>query len=206
VTPDLPAHVGGGVIGAPRPRGDEPPGAVGTAHADDDHGPPDAVVGEIRARDQRQLELFLRLTAGATGILWLGLTVFVYAHAFSRSPALGLLFAPILAVLGAAIGALPIAIVCGVGVLVLCPRHPKAAELERYEAAHPRTRPCDVCVLVRDDHRPRPGVSYCARCDAWMCPDCRSRYDLRAIAALRAARARGESTHPGPGAPSAPAR
>ena len=29
------------------------------------------------------------------------------------------------------------AIVCGVGVLVLYPRHPRAAELERYEAAHP---------------------------------------------------------------------
>jgi hypothetical protein len=160
-------------------------------------------VDEIRARDQRQLELFLRLTATGAGVLWLVLTVLAYSHAFSRSPALGLLFAPLLALLGAAIGALPIAVVCGIGVLVLYPRHPRAAELEQYEAAHPRTRPCDVCVLVHDDHRPRPGVSYCARCGAWLCPDCRRRYDLRAIAALRAARARAGTAASRSDAPSA---
>jgi len=173
-----------------------------TARLEEEYGLSEAVVDEIRARDQRQLELFLKLTGGSAAVLWLFLTVSVYARSFGSAPVLGLLVAPLLALLGAVIGALPIALVCGVGVLVLCPRHPMAGALERYQAAHSRTRPCDVCILVRGDHGPRPGVAYCARCDAWLCPDCRGRFDLRAIAALRAARARDGPPAPGSGASS----
>jgi len=171
----------------------------------DPHELPDAVIEEIRARDQRQLELFLKLTGGGALVLWVFLSFFVYSHSFGRSPVLGLFVAPLLAVLGAVIGGLPIAFACGIAVLVLYPRHPEAGALERYEAAHSRTRPCDVCVLVRGDHAPRSGVAYCARCDAWLCPDCRGRYDLRAIAALRASRAPGGAPARDSGAPSAPA-
>jgi hypothetical protein len=182
----------------------EPPEARHeAAPAEEGDAIPDTVKEEIRTRDQAQLELFLKLTGSGALALWLVLTAFVYSHSFGRSPILGFLFAPLLAALGAAIATLPLAIACGVGVLVLYPRHRKAGVLERYEASHPRTRPCDVCVLARGDRSPRPGVAYCARCDAWLCPQCRGRYDLRAIAALRATRARGAPPS-GPATPSAP--
>jgi hypothetical protein len=144
------------------------------------------LVDEIRARDRRQFELFVRITLGGAALLWVVLGLLVYSRSFAQAPLLGLAVAPILAGLGAVIGALPIALVAGAAILVFYPRHPKAAALDRYEAAHARTRPCDVCILVRGDRRPRDDVAYCARCDAWLCPDCRGRYDLRAIAALRA--------------------
>jgi hypothetical protein len=152
----------------------------------EEYGLSEEIVDEIRARERRQFELFLRLTGGGVGTLWLLFTVFVYTHSYRQAPLLGLVAAPVLALAGALIGALPVAIICGLGLLLLCPRHPKAAALERYEnEVHP-PRECDVCVLARGDHALREGVSYCARCGAWICPDCRMRYDLRAIAALRA--------------------
>jgi len=154
------------------------------------HGLPDAVVAEIERRDQRQFELFVRVTGGGALVLWIVLTVYVYAHAFHSAPLLGLVASPVLAVVGTVIGTLPIAVLCGAGVLLLYPAHPQARELEEYRLAHPTTGVCDVCVLVRDDHRPRPGVVYCSRCDAWLCDECRGRYDRRAIAALKAARPR----------------
>jgi hypothetical protein len=157
----------------------------------EEYGLSDEIVDEIRAREKRQFELFLRLTGTGAAVLWMIFTVFVYSHSFGRSPLLGLVAAPLLALVGATVGALPTAIVCGLGVLLLYPRHPKAGDLERYEADTSPVRECDVCVLARGDHRPREGVSYCARCDAWLCPDCRVRYDLRAIAALRARAGRG---------------
>jgi hypothetical protein len=67
----------------------------------------------------------------------------------------------------------------------LAPRHPRARDLERYEAARAHVRPCDVCRLALGDDRPKQGVSFCPRCDAWVCESCRRRYDLRAIAALK---------------------
>jgi hypothetical protein len=148
------------------------------------------LVEEIRLRDRRQFELFVRITLGGAVVVWVVLALLVYSHSFAQAPLLGLVVAPLLAGLGAVIGALPIALVCGAAILVLYPRHPKAAALDEYEAVHARTRSCDVCVLVRGDSRPRRDVAYCARCHAWLCPDCRRRYDLRAIAALRAAAGR----------------
>lgn len=44
--------------------------------------------------------------------------------------------------------------------------------------------PCDVCVLVRGE-RSLKRVSYCGMCKAWLCEGCKSRYDLRAIAAIK---------------------
>jgi hypothetical protein len=150
------------------------------------------LVDEIRLRDRRQFELFVRITVGGAVLLWVVLGLLVYSNSFGQSPLLGLVVAPLLAGLGAVIGALPVALVGGAAILVFYPRHPKAPALEQYEAARAHTRPCDVCVLVRGDRRPREDVAYCGRCDAWLCPDCRARYDLRAIAALRARGGRGD--------------
>ena len=134
-----------------------------TARLEEEYGLSEAVVDEIRARDQRQLELFLKLTGGSAAVLWLFLTVSVYARSFGSAPVLGLLVAPLLALLGAVIGALPIALVCGVGVLVLCPRHPMAGTLERHQAAHSRTRPCGRV-------HPRPGRPRPAAGGRLLCP------------------------------------
>ena len=98
---------------------------------------------------------------------------------------LGLAMAPVLGGIGAVIGAPPIAILGALVSWLVYPRHPKARALERYEAAAALFRPCDVCRLAQGDSTPREGVTYCGRCEAWICPACRRRYDLRAIAALK---------------------
>lgn len=156
-----------------------------TAPRLEDYGLSEAIVEEVRSRERTQFELFVRLTGGAAAVVWLLLTVFVYTHSFHRAPLLGLAVAPLLALVGAAITSLPLAIVCGLGTMVFYPRHPSASAVERYEADSASVRPCDVCVLARGDDRPQENVRYCARCGAWICPACRARYDLRAIAALR---------------------
>lgn len=45
-------------------------------------------------------------------------------------------------------------------------------------------RACDVCVIVGGDHTVKD-TKYCSLCDSWLCDDCRGRYDLRMIAALK---------------------
>jgi hypothetical protein len=152
----------------------------------EEYGLSETIVDEIRAREQRQFELFVKMTGAGSGVAWLLFTVFLYSHSFRQAPLLGLAAAPLLALAGAVVSALPIAIACGLGVLLLYRRHPKARALERYEADTTPVRQCEVCVLARGDLRLREGVVFCARCDAWICPECRVRYDLRAIAALRA--------------------
>jgi hypothetical protein len=152
----------------------------------EEYGLSEEIVDEIRAREQQQFELFLKLTGGGAAVLWVLFTVYVYSHSFRQAPLLGLAAAPVLALVGAVVGALPVAIGCGLGILLLYPRHPMARALERYEADTTPLHRCDVCVLARGDLRTKEGVVFCARCDAWLCPDCRVRYDLRAIAALRA--------------------
>jgi hypothetical protein len=152
----------------------------------EEYGLTEQLVDEIRARENRQFEVFVRVTAGGAALLWLVFTVFVYSHSSPRAPLLGLVAAPLLAMAGAVIASLPLGLVTGLAVLLLFPRHPRAKALEEYEKATAHVRPCDVCVLARGDHRPREGVSFCSRCGAWLCPQCRVRYDLRAIAALRA--------------------
>lgn len=152
----------------------------------EDHGLSHAIVEEVRAHERRQFELFVRVTGGAIAVVWVVLTVLVYSRSFETMPFLGLAASSLLALLGAAIGALPLAIICGAGVLLLYPRHPRAQALERYETATAHVRRCDVCVLARGDNDVKEGVAHCARCNAWLCPACRGRYDLRAIAALRA--------------------
>jgi len=158
----------------------------------EDHGLSKAIVEEVRAHERRQFELFVRVTGGAVAVVWVILTILVYSRSFERTPILGLVASFLLALLGAVIAAFPLAIVCGAGVLLLCPRHPRAKAVEHYETATAQVRTCDVCVLARRDDGVKEDVSYCARCNAWLCPACRGRYDLRAIAALRARADRGD--------------
>ena len=154
-----------------------------------DYGLTDSTIEEIRARDERQARLFARFLMGGCGALWLALTALVYGYSVRRAPFLGLAMAPLLGGLGAVIGGLPIAILGGIVSWLFYPPHPKAAALERYEAATAGIRPCDVCRLAQGDGTPKNGVTYCGRCGAWICPACRRRYDLRAIAALKRGRA-----------------
>lgn len=151
----------------------------------EDFGLTEGLIEEIRARERRQAELFVRLLLGGCGGLWLALTLLIYLHAAGRSPVLGLVMAPLLGGLGAAIGGLPVAILAAVAARLACPPHRRAGALDRYEEATAGVRVCEVCHLARGDDTPKPGVMYCARCGAFICPDCRTRYDLRAIAALR---------------------
>jgi hypothetical protein len=161
-----------------------------------DYGLTEEAIEEIRARDQRQARLFARLLMVGCGALWLAFSALIYAHSARRAPLLGLVMAPLLGGLGAAIGGLPVAILGGIVSWIAYPKHPLAGALEIYEAATAGIRVCDVCLLALGDDTPKEGVSYCGRCGAWMCPDCRKRYDLRAIAALRRARARGAGAGP----------
>ena len=153
-----------------------------------DFGLTEGTIDEVRARDERQARLFARLLTGGCGALWLALTALVYGYSVRRAPLLGLIIAPLLGGLGAVIGGLPIAILGGIVSWLRYPPHPKAAALERYEAATAGIRPCDVCRLAQGDGTPKDGVTYCGRCGAWICPACRRRYDLRAIAALKRGR------------------
>jgi hypothetical protein len=155
-----------------------------------DFGLTEEAIEEIRARDQRQTRLFIGLLLWGCGAIWVVLTALVYANSVRKAPLLGLVVAPALAGLGAVIGGLPMAILAAVVSLLAYPKHPKAAALERYEAATAGVRACDVCRLARGDETPKEGVAYCGRCGAWLCENCRRRYDLRAIAALKRERAR----------------
>jgi len=154
-----------------------------------DFGLTERAIEEIRVRDERQAHLFARLLMGGCGGLWLLATVLIYAYSARRAPLLGLVMAPLLGGLGAAIGGLPIAILSAIVSWLAYPKHPLAGALERYEAATAGIRVCDVCRLACGDSTPKEGVAYCGRCGAWICPDCRRRYDLRAIAALKRGRA-----------------
>ncbi len=149
------------------------------------YGLTEGMIREIRARDRRQGDLFVRIVVGSLGTLWLIFTVLIYVYAARRAPLLGLVMAPLLAGLGAVIAGLPIAMVGGLLAWFVYPPHPMTAALEQYEAATAGIRTCDVCRLARDDSTPKSGVSFCGRCDAWICPECRRRYDRRAIAALK---------------------
>ena len=150
-----------------------------------EYGLTESTIREIRVRDERQADLFVRFVLGGCGGLWLVLTVLIYAYSARRAPLLGLVMAPLLAGLGAVIAGLPIAMLGGLLSWLVYPQHPMARALERYEAATAGIRPCDVCRLAQGDSTPKEGVSYCGRCGAWICPECRRRYDLRAIAALK---------------------
>jgi len=156
-----------------------------------DFGLTEKTIEEIRLRDEKQAHLFVHLLLRGCGIIWLVLSVLIYANSARRAPLLGLVMAPLLGGLGAAIGGFPVAVLSAVVSWIVYPRHPKAPALERYEAATVGIRVCDVCRLARGDDTLKEGVTYCGRCGAWICPDCRGRYDLRAIAALKRSRAGG---------------
>ncbi len=149
------------------------------------YGLTEATIREIRTRDRRQADLFVRIVVGTLATLWLTFTVLIYLHASRRAPLLGLVMAPLLGGLGAVIAGLPVAMVGGLLSWLAHPPHPMSAALERYEAATAGIRTCDVCLLAKGDSMPKSGVSFCGRCDAWICPECRRRYDRRAIAALK---------------------
>jgi hypothetical protein len=46
-------------------------------------------------------------------------------------------------------------------------------------------RPCDVCVLTRQNVNPQEDVEYCKLCDAWICAACNDRLDSRMVAMLK---------------------
>ncbi len=154
----------------------------------EDFGLTEGLIEEIRARDEKQGRLFVDLLLWGTGTAWLALSVLVYTYSARRAPLLGLVMAPLLGGLGAAIAGLPVAVFSGIVSRLRYPPHPQAKSLERYEAASAGIHVCDVCRLARGDAVPKEQVIYCGRCAAWVCPDCRRRYDRRAIAALRRAR------------------
>jgi len=153
-----------------------------------DFGLTERAIEEIRARDERQAHLFVRFLLGGCGALWLAFAVLIYARSARTAPLLGLVMAPLLGALGAVIGGLPVAILGGLVSWLAYPKHPQAGALERYEAATAGIRVCDVCRLAQGDSTLKEGVTYCGRCGAWLCPACRRRYDLRAIAALKRVR------------------
>jgi len=162
-----------------------------------DFGLTEKAIEEIRVRDERQSALFARFLLAGCGTLWLLFTALIYTYSARRDPLLGLVMAPLLGGLGAVIGGLPIAILGAVVSWLAYPTHPLAGALERYEAATAGIRVCDVCRLACGDSTPKEGVIYCGRCGAWICPACRRRYDLRAIAALKRG---GAGAAPGPAA------
>jgi hypothetical protein len=166
----------------------------------EDFGLSERLIDEIRARERKQGELFVYLLVRGVALAFVVLAFWIYTRSFGRAPLAGLLVAPLLGALGAAIAGLPIAVLSALFSWFLHPRHPLAQALERYEAATAGIRVCDVCRLARGDETPREGVAYCGRCGAYLCPDCRQRYDLRAIAALK--RAAQRPSRP-PGAPRA---
>ena len=145
----------------------------------------ESLIEEIRARDQKQAQLFVDLLMRGVAVVFLLLAFVIYARAFGKAPLSGLLIAPLLGAIAAVIAGLPIAILSALVSWFLYPRHPMSRVLERYEAATAGVRVCDVCRLARGDLTPKEGVAYCGRCGAYLCPDCRQRYDLRAIAALK---------------------
>jgi hypothetical protein len=157
-------------------------------------------IEEIRTRDQRQARLFVNLVLGGCGLLWLALTVVVFTRSARGALLLTVVMAPLLGGLGAVIGGLPIAVLSALVSWLAYPKHPQAADLERYESASAGIHTCDVCRLARGDEEAKEGVTYCSRCRAWICPDCRRRYDLRAIAALRRGRETGAPPDAGPSA------
>jgi hypothetical protein len=161
-----------------------------------DFGLTEEMIAEIRARDEKQARLFVRFLMGGCGALWVVLTGLIFTHSAPGAPLVGLVMAPLLGGLGAAIGGLPIAILGGAVSWLTYPRHPRAGALEAYEEATAGIRVCDVCLLAMGDDTPKDGVIYCGRCGAWICPTCRRRYDLRAIAALKRARAQGAGVGP----------
>jgi hypothetical protein len=118
----------------------------------------EAAIEEIRARDQKQADLFIRVVAGSLAALWLAFTVLIYVHSARRAPLFGLVTAPVLAGLGAVIAGLPIALLGGLVSWIVYPPHPKSAALERYEAATAGIRICDVCVLALAARGRRPLV------------------------------------------------
>jgi hypothetical protein len=149
-----------------------------------DFGLTESVIDEIRARERKQAQLFVNLLLWGCGLLWPILAFLIYVNSVRQTSLVRLLAAALLGLLGAVIGGFPIAIVSAVLSWLSFPRHPQAKALERYEAATVGIRVCEVCLLVRRDDTPKEGVAYCSRCGAWICPDCRGRYTLRAIAAL----------------------
>jgi hypothetical protein len=145
----------------------------------------EGLIDEIRARDQKQAQLFVYLLLRGVAAVFVILAFAIYAHSFARAPLTGLVIAPLLGAFGAVVAGLPIAVLSALFSWFLYPQHPMSQALARYEAATAGIRVCDVCQLARGDATPKEGVSYCGRCGAYLCPDCRQRYDLRAIAAIK---------------------
>src|SRR5512137_51779 len=79
-----------------------------------DFGLTPAVIDEIRRRGEKQARLFFDLVRWSCGLLWLVLTVSVYAGSAQKAPLLALVMAPLLGGMGAVIAGLPLAIASAV--------------------------------------------------------------------------------------------
>jgi hypothetical protein len=143
------------------------------------------LVREIRSRDATRRKVFARAMASGFGVIWVCWSIGLYVLWLRGGGAAHLALAILLGLIAAALGSIPLSMLTAIASTILLPRHARSGDLDRYDAAVGNVRPCDVCVLAMGDHAPKPRVSFCPRCDAWVCESCRRRYDLRAIAALK---------------------
>jgi hypothetical protein len=146
----------------------------------------DEAAGEaVRRQEGRRRRAFTWIMAWGSATIWVAWSAGLYflwlrTGALSRL-ALALLFG----LVAAALAAVPLSVVAAIACSLFWPRHPQADQLDRYEKARGNVRPCDVCIMTVGDASPKADVHYCPRCGAWICAECRPRYDLRAIAALK---------------------
>jgi hypothetical protein len=145
----------------------------------------DAIATEIRRREAGRRRWFTLVMTWGFVTIWACWSVALHLFWLGTGSLGRIALAALLGFLAALGAALPLSIVTALVTAVFWPRHPRAADLDRYEKAVGNVRPCDVCVLAMGDHSEKPRVSFCPRCDAWVCEECRGRYDLRAIAALK---------------------
>lgn len=125
------------------------------------------------------------MLAWGSAIIWACWSAGLYLFWLRRGGLGAAALAAALGLLAAAFAALPLSLLAAIASWALAPPHSRARDLERYDAARSHVRPCDVCRLTLGDGRPKAGVSFCPKCEAWVCEGCRRRYDLRALAALK---------------------
>lgn len=145
----------------------------------------EAVAEEVRRRDRARRRAFSLILAWGFVTIWACWSVALYLLWLGRGGLGRIALAALLGLVAAGLAALPLSILTALATAVLRPRHARAADLDRYEKQVGNVRPCDVCVLAMGDRSEKPRVTFCPRCDAWVCESCRERYDLRAIAALK---------------------
>jgi hypothetical protein len=145
----------------------------------------EAIAEEIRHREAGRRRWFTLVMTWGFVTIWACWSMAAYLFWLTAGSLGRFALAALLGLLAALGAALPLSIVGALVTAVFRPRHARAADLDRYLKTVGNVRPCDVCVLAMGDHSEKPRVSFCPRCDAWVCEACHTRYDLRAIAALK---------------------